>query len=440
MEQLRKWIEDSLKGEYEYEAYIESTEKLLVETSRESLENISKSKEVGLGIRVLKNFKQGFAYTTDLSWTAVSNCVKRAVESLELTPEDDGFVLNKGEFKGQLQADYDHEGLSLSVEDKAELLINLERLAKGFDRRIVGTRKTSLKEFKVDVHCFNSHGLEYSYTTTYFSCLTSALAVENGEEAISYEYRSGRYLKDINFEEMARDVVFKATAQLGAVSYETKVIPVVFFRESAVSLLEAFSPMFLGEALVKNKTLLKGKEGQAIASPLLTVIDDGTLKGGVGTLQLDAEGIPSKKNIVIEKGIFKGFLHSVYTAVKCNAKPTGNSVRHGYKSLPTSGIRNLYIERGTHTLEDLLRAYDEVFLILDLMGLHTVDPISGDFSLGASGIIYKNGKKEKAVKGVVIGGNILELMKNIVGVGEDLRMYGHVGSPSLLVEAITVGG
>ncbi|MFZ8863585.1 MAG: PmbA/TldA family metallopeptidase, partial [Thermocrinis sp.] len=147
MEQLKKWIEDSLRGEYEYEAYIESTEKLLVETSRESLENLSKSKEVGLGIRVLRDFKQGFAYTTDLSWTAVSSCVKRAVESLELTPEDDGFVLNKGEFKGHLQADYDHEGLSLSVEDKAELLINLERLAKDFDRRVVGTRKTSLKEF-----------------------------------------------------------------------------------------------------------------------------------------------------------------------------------------------------------------------------------------------------------------------------------------------------
>jgi PmbA protein len=108
--------------------------------------------------------------------------------------------------------------------------------------------------------------------------------------------------------------------------------------------------------------------------------------------------------------------------------------------LPTSGIRNLYIERGNHTLEDLLRAYEEVFLILDLMGLHTADPISGDFSLGASGIIYKSGKKERAVKGVVIGGNIQELLKNLVGVGEDLRMYGHVGSPSLLIEAITVGG
>jgi PmbA protein len=108
--------------------------------------------------------------------------------------------------------------------------------------------------------------------------------------------------------------------------------------------------------------------------------------------------------------------------------------------LPTSGIRNLYIERGTHSLEDLLGAYEEVFLVLDLMGLHTVDPISGDFSLGASGIIFIRGKKERAVKGVVIGGNMQELLKKLVGVGEDLRMYGHVGSPSLLIEAITVGG
>ncbi len=440
MEQLRKWIEDSLKGEYEYEAYLESTEKLIVETSKESLENISKSKETGLGIRILKDFRQGFAYTTDLSWEAVSSCVKKAVESLELTPEDEGFVLSKGEFRGQLQADYDHEGLSLGVEDKAELLISLERLAKDFDRRIVGTRKTSLKELKVEVFCVNSQGLEYSYRTTYFSCLASALASENGEEAISYEYRSGRYLKDLDFEEMAKDVSFKAVAQLGAVSYETKILPVVFFRDSATALLEAFSPIFLGDALVKSKTLLKEKEGQTVASSLLTVVDDGTMKRGVGSLELDAEGIPSKKNVIIEKGVFKGFLHSVYTAVKCNARPTGNSVRHGYKSLPTSGIRNLYIERGTHSLDDLLRAYDEILLILDLMGLHTADPISGEFSLGASGIIFKRGRRDKAVKGVVIGGNIQGLLEKLVGVGEDLRTYGHVGAPSLLVEAITVGG
>ena len=439
MENFRKWVETALGSGYEYEVYLESTEKLLVETSNEQPENLSKSKELGLGIRVIKDFKQGFAYTTEVSQDSVIKCVKKAVESLELTPKDEGFVLNKNPSKIELKAIYDSEGTSISVDDRIEMLINLERLAKRFDRRIVGSRKSSLKELKVEVYCLNSYGLEYSYKTTYFSCFTSALAVENGEETISYEYRAGRFIKDIDFEEMAKDVSFKAVSQLGASSYETKVIPVVFFRDSAALLLEAFSPMFLGDSLVKDKTMLKGKENTTVGSPMLTIIDDGLLENGLGSLELDAEGIPSRRNLVIEKGVFKGFLHSLYTAVKCGVEPTGNSVRNSFKSLPTSGIRNLYIEKGTYSLDDLLNAYDETFLVLDLMGLHTVDPISGDFSLGASGIILKRGKKEKAVRGVVIGGNVMDLWAKLIGLGDDLRMYGHVGSPSLLIEGITVG-
>jgi len=439
MGKLKDWVEAILKRGYDYEIYMESVEKLLIETSNEQPENVSKSKELGVGIRVIKDFRQGFAYTTEVSQESVQRCVKRAIESLELTPEDRGFVLNKNPFKGEVKAVYDEQGTSLSVEDRVQTLINLERLTKRFDSRIVGSRKSSLKELKVEVYCLNSYGLEYSYRTTYFSCFTSALAADKGEEAISYEYRASRYIRDIDFEEMARDASFKATAQLGASSYETKTMPVLFFRDSAASLLEAFSPMFLGDSLVKDKTMLKGKEGALVGSPLLTIVDDGLLENGVGSLDLDAEGVPSRKNLVIEKGVFKGFLHSVYTAVRCGMEPTGNSVRHSFKNLPVSGIRNLYIEKGAHSLEDLLNVYDETFLVLDLMGLHTVDPVSGDFSLGASGIIFKKGKREKAVKGVVLGGNIKDIWERLTGVGNDFRMYGSIGSPSLLVESITVG-
>ncbi|WP_448587606.1 TldD/PmbA family protein [Thermocrinis sp.] len=439
MENIKKWVEVALKEGYEYEAYLESKEKLLVETSNENPENLSKSKELGLGIRIIKNFRQGFAYTTEISQESVMKCVKKAMESSELTPEDEGFILNKNPIRGELKAIYDIEGASVSVEDRIEMLIDLEKLAKKLDRRVVGSRKSGLKELKVEVYCLNSHGLEYSYKTTYFSCFTSALAEDRGEEAISYEYRAGRRLKDIDFEEMAKDVSFKAVAQLGASSYETKLIPVVFFRDTATSLLEAFSPMFLGDSSVKGKTMLKGKEGIRVASPLLNIVDDGTLEYGAGSLDLDAEGVPSRENSVVEEGVFKGFLHSIYTAVKCGAQPTGNSVRHSFKNLPTSGVRNLYIKKGSYSLEELLSMHDETFLVLDLMGLHTVDPISGDFSLGASGIIFKRGKREKAVKGVMIGGNIKDIWEKLVGLGSDFRMYGHFGSPSLLIEEIAVG-
>ena len=144
------------------------------------------------------------------------------------------------------------------------------------------------------------------------------------------------------------------------------------------------------------------------------------------------------RKVLVDRGVFRGFLHSTYTAIKSGSKPTGNSLRDSFKSLPVSNITNLYIEPGDKSLEDLLQG--EVFLITDLMGLHTVDPVSGDFSLGASGIIYKHGRRLKGVRGVVIGGNIKDIWSSVVEVGSDLRFYGNVGSPSILVENITVGG
>ncbi|MCS7308355.1 MAG: TldD/PmbA family protein, partial [Aquificaceae bacterium] len=179
--------------------------------------------------------------------------------------------------------------------------------------------------------------------------------------------------------------------------------------------------------------------GQQVFSEKLTIVDDGVKEKGFLSLPVDAEGHFTRRNVLVEKGRFLTFLHSTYTAVKSKAKPTGNSIRGGFKSLPVSGITNLYIEPGDRSLEDLLEQ-DEVFLITDLMGLHTVDTVSGDFSLGASGIIYRKGKKEQSVRGVVIGGNIKELLSLVVDVGNDLRFYGNVGAPSLFIENLTVGG
>jgi PmbA protein len=154
----------------------------------------------------------------------------------------------------------------------------------------------------------------------------------------------------------------------------------------------------------------------------------------------DAEGIKSKRNVLVDKGVLRGFLHSLYTAKKLKTEPTGNSLRESFKSLPACGITNLYIDKKDAKLEDIIGSYEEVFFVLDLMGLHTVDPVSGDFSLGASGIIYKRGQKEKSVRGVTVSGNVLEVWKSVVKVGGDLTFYGNVGSPSLLIEKLTVGG
>jgi Predicted Zn-dependent proteases and their inactivated homologs len=143
---------------------------------------------------------------------------------------------------------------------------------------------------------------------------------------------------------------------------------------------------------------------------------------------------------VVENGVFKMFLHNIYTAKKSNQESTANSVRAGYRSVPQTGIHNFYLVPKNNSLETLLGAYEECVYITELMGLHMADPISGNFSLGASGIVYKNAKPMYAIRAVTVASNFLELLKKIKLIGNDFRFFGHVGSPSVLVENITIGG
>ncbi len=440
MEQVKRWVLDSVQGGYEFEVYIEVKDKLTLESAEEKLETLLRAKEGGVGIRVFKEGRMGFAYTSELTENSVKECVLRAMEICQLTPPDEGFKLLSGQNYGTLHTYDDQEGFDVSVEEKIELLLSLERRAKELDSRVKGVRKVSLKQVRAHVYCFNSCGLEYNYESTWYTSLMALVAEEGGDSNIAYEWTGSRSFKKLDLEGMVNEAVFKATALLKPEPVETKVMPVVLHSSASAMLLEAFSPVFLGENLVKNKTFLKGMEGQRVFSELLSITDDGSLPEGFSSLPVDAEGNKTRENRLVERGIFKGFLHNTYSAIKSGSEPTGNSVRDGFRSLPSCGITNLYIHPGEQSLEELLSAEEEVFFITDLMGLHTVDPISGSFSLGAGGIIYKGGRKHKPVRGVVIGGSIQELWGMVEGVGKDFKFYANVGSPSMYVKRLTIGG
>lgn len=440
MERIKDWVSTTIREGYEYELYFERRKRLSLESAEEKIETLLKSEESGLGVRVFKKGRMGFSYTTELTESSVKDCVRQAMQICDLTPEDEGLRLGSCVSYGGLQTDYDREGLAMPVEDKIELLLGLERQAKALDSRIRGVRKVSLKELEAQVVCVSSCGLEYSYSGTWYTALMAAVAEHKGDSSIAYEWVGSRALRDLPLQSLVEDVVFKATATLNPEPYETKVMPVILYRDASAMLLEAFSPIFLGDNLVKGKTFLKGMEGERVFSELLNITDDGSMQGGFLSVPVDAEGHRTRENRVVERGIFRGFLHSTYSAIKSKAEPTGNSVREGFKSIPSSGITNLYIHKGEWSLEELINIEEEVFLITDLMGLHTVDPISGSFSLGAGGIIYRGGRKERSVRGVIIGGDVKDLWNSILALGKDLKFYAEVGSPSILVRDVTVGG
>lgn len=440
MRDIEDLVKKFIRPGYEYELFHQRTKRVKVEVSEGDLENLSSSEEVGVGIRVLKDKRIGFAYTTELKEESIKDVVEKAMQVCDLQNPDEGNSFVRELKESSVRSVFDEEGISLPLESKIDFALSLEKKTKELDSRIKGVRKASFTEGIVAVDVRNSYGVEFSYEGTYYTAMIATLAQEGGDSAISWEFRGSRRFSELDAEDIAKDVVFKSTSLLNPKPLETRVMPVLFHRESFALLLESFSSMFLGDALVKGKTLLKDKVGESIGSELLNLVDDGTMEGGFMTAPYDAEGVPRRKNVLVEKGAFRGFLHSLYTAILAREEPTGNSERGSFRSLPSAGITNLYLEGGDLDLEGLFSLEEEVFFVLDLMGLHTVDPVSGEFSLGASGVLYRNGKPEHAVRGVTVAGNILDLWNKIIAVGSDLKFYGNVGSPSVLVKDVTVGG
>ncbi|MFC1737405.1 metallopeptidase TldD-related protein, partial [Candidatus Hydrogenedentota bacterium] len=215
---------------------------------------------------------------------------------------------------------------------------------------------------------------------------------------------------------------------------------VVFDSSVASEFLDIAAASVKADHVLKNKSLFAGMLGEQVAADCVQVVDDGRLERGIYATPFDGEGIPTRDTSIIEDGILKSYLHSVYTAGKMKAGVTGNGMRGSYSGLPEVGTTNLYLKNGDKTPEDIFAECGDGFLVTSAMGVHTANPISGDFSVGASGLWIEGGKPGRPVRGVTIAGNIKELLKSITTIGNDLRFFGSCGSPSILVSSLMVSG
>ncbi len=217
-------------------------------------------------------------------------------------------------------------------------------------------------------------------------------------------------------------------------------VPVIFKNTVFAEIIETLSSAFLGHNVLRGKSLFKDKLGREVASRSLTIYDDPFQKEGLGSCPFDDEGTATRKKPIIERGVLKNFLLDLYTARKLKMEPTGNGIRASVGSPPTCGITNLVVERGALRLEEMIKTPKEVILITDAMGIHTINPISGEFSIGINGIYFNDGEKVSPVSKMTVAGNIKELLKGITEVGADVKWMGNVCSPSVLVKELTVSG
>ncbi len=237
---------------------------------------------------------------------------------------------------------------------------------------------------------------------------------------------------------MGRIAAQRTLRRLGARKVKTARVPIVFDPQMARSLLDHIFEAVNGDAIYRGASFLAGKLGERVAGENVTVIDDGTVRGGFGTTPFDDEGVPSRRTVVIENGVLKSYLLNTYTARKLGLQTTGNASR-GLAGNPSIGVGNFFLQPGTKKPEAIIAGVPEGLYVTELLGFG-VNLVTGDFSRGASGLWISGGELAYPVEEITIAGNLKDMLLNIAEIGDDLVFRGAVASPTLRLEGLTVAG
>ncbi|PKM87870.1 MAG: TldD/PmbA family protein [Firmicutes bacterium HGW-Firmicutes-12] len=429
-----------LKGDLQTEVFMLDAQELSLEVSSKEVENMKISQERGLGLRVIKESRLGYAYTSDLSKLALESVVDKAIYNSRETQPDSCWELPKRVNEYQRMSIYDEQIFKVPVEEKIKLAQSVEEAARNYDARVAIIEKAVYQEAQYHVTLLSSLGLSGHYQAAYCGSYAAVVGRENDDNQTGFGMQFGLKYSEIDPKSIGEEAAMKAVRMLGAKTIPSANIPIVFDPYIGTKFLGVLQIALSGEAVLKGKSFYRGKEGMTVASPLITIIDDGTMPNKLGSTPFDGEGIPTTKTVLVENGRLIGYLHNLYTAGKSGVTSTGNSVRGSYKSTPEVGTTNLYLQAGETNPLDIVKEIKRGLYVTDIMGMHTANPVSGDFSLGAAGLLIENGELTHAVKGVAIAGNIKEMLESIDAVGNDLTFFIAKGAPTIRVKAMSVSG
>jgi len=271
--------------------------------------------------------------------------------------------------------------------------------------------------------------------------MTSAVASDNGDRQIGYHGEAARRFGELEPIRVGQRAAQRAVEKLGAKPLATQKVPVVLDPWMAMDLLRAVGPLFSADNVLKGRSLFADKIGQRVANEKVTVVDDARRPRGLRSAPFDGEGVATATRTLIDAGVLRGYLTSLKTARKLATQPTGNARRGGYASPARIGPSNLFVAAGTDDATAIVAGLDRALAVTSLLNLHTIDPVSGEFSLGATGNYLERGNRVHPAQGITIAGNLTHLLNSVVGVGTDL-VFGPsgLGSPTLVISELSVGG
>ena len=430
-------------GAEQSEVYINSITHLKIDVINRKIESFDNISEGGLGVRIIKDKKMGFAYTADLDEHAIENTITQAINNSKNTTPDIHLNFPVPENQNTSIPLVDDDIKNTDIKDKIFLSLETEKEAFAYDKRVKKSEKVGYQESLATTMIANSNGVSILYDKATCGLFAEVIAEENDQMETGTWFKFSAKYKDIDPKYVGGEAAKKAVTMLGAIQEKSGKAAVLLSPNAAATLLSAISPALSADFAQKGKSIFRGAVDKPVSSRKLTIVDSGILLNGVASVPYDDEGVPTQETKIITDGIFRSFLHNCYTAKKSKSRSTANSLRMSFKSQPEISPTNLYIKPGHRSADELMEGMSKGFLIENIMGAHTINPISGDFSIGFSGFYIENGKQSRPVRGMTIAGNILDVFNHIEDIGSDLMFFpynGNIGAPSILISNLSVGG
>jgi PmbA protein len=426
----------------ELEAFVARGTSLSAKAYDGEVEAFTSAETFGVGLRVIRDGRPGFASAGSFDPAVLEDTLAEARDNARYAEPDEWAGLVSPDGVEPPELDLWRDDLATTpTEAKVQMALDLEAAIRGADPRIVGVRTAAYSEGSGEAAVASSSGLAVASRGTSCSLGATALARDGDDTQVGGGSSVGRAVADLDPDEAVSDAVLRATRLLGAKQPPTARITIVLEPRLAGTLLGIAGGTLTGDRVLKGRSPFADRVGEAIASPLLTLTDDPTDPRSFGADSHDGEGLATRVNPLIEDGVLCGFLHDGYTGRRSGTGSTGSAVR-GSRSTPVPGTQALVMTPGDRSPEGLLAEVELGLFVQSLNGLHSgVNAVSGDFSVGADGLMIRNGALAEPVREITLASTLQRLLLGITAVGDDLEWRpGGTTAATLVIGDVSMSG
>ena len=427
----------------EVEVYVSRGVETDVRAYEGEIESLSSAASAGVGIRVLAGGRQGFAYAGSLEEAVVTETLAEARDNMSFATADAHVALAVADGVAPVSLDMWDEGVErMGTRAKVELALELERRVRSADPRVRQVAFADYGDVAGEAAIATSNGIVAATRRTVCSLSAEAIVGSGADSQTGVGFSAARGPDALDLDRTVSDAVERAVRLLGATKGRTSRQTVVFDPRVSSTLLAIISSALSGEAVTKGRSLFAGRLGEEVAMPSVTIVDDPTDSRAFGASSYDAEGLACRRNVLVEGGVLQAFVFDTTAGRRAGTASTASAVRGGYATTPVAGCRAMLLSPGPLGAEEILAAVDEGFYVQSISGVHSgVNPVSGDFSVGAEGVMIRGGQMAEPIREVTIASTLQRMLQSVVHIGSDVEwLPGVAAGQTLAVEGMSLSG